>query len=131
MKDIFSDAQTHLTEVFKYVELSDDIRKRLAHPKLSITVSIPLRMDDGSLRVFTGYRVQFDDTRGPTKGGVRFHPDVSLDEISTLSFWMTIKCAVAGLPFGGAKGGISVNAKELSSLELEGYRVGIFVPLPT
>lgn len=119
MSDIFSDAQTHLTEVLKYVELADDIRERLAHPKFSITVSIPLRMDDGSLRVFTGYRVQFDDTRGPTKGGVRFHPDVSLDEVTTLSFWMTIKCAVAGLPFGGAKGGISVNAKELSNLELE------------
>lgn len=119
MNAIFNDAQTRLTEVFKQVELSDDIRERLAHPKFSIIVSIPLRLDDGSLRVLTGYRVQFDDTRGPTKGGVRFHPDVSLDEVTTLSFWMTIKCAVAGLPFGGAKGGVSVNPKELSHLELE------------
>lgn len=76
-------------------------------------------MDDGALRVFTGYRVQFDDTRGPTKGGIRFHPDVNLDEITSLSFWMTIKCAVVGLPFGGAKGGIKVTPKELSLLELE------------
>ncbi|GMR00506.1 MAG: glutamate dehydrogenase [Zetaproteobacteria bacterium] len=116
---LFSDAQTRLTEVFKHVELSDDIRERLAHPKLSLSVSIPVRMDDGSLRVFNGHRVQFDDTRGPTKGGIRFHPDVNLDEVTSLSFWMTIKCAIAGLPFGGAKGGVAVNPKELSNLELE------------
>lgn len=119
MNTLFSDAQTRLTDVFEHITLSDDIRERLAHPKLSLTVSIPVRMDDGGLRVFTGYRVQFDDTRGPTKGGVRYHPDVSLDEVTSLSFWMTIKCAVAGLPFGGAKGGIIVNPKELSNLELE------------
>lgn len=119
MNTIFSDAQTRLTSVFQHITLSDDIRERLASPKLSLTVSIPVRMDDGSLRVFTGYRVQFDDTRGPTKGGIRFHPDVSLDEVTSLSFWMTIKCAVAGLPFGGAKGGVIVNPKELSNLELE------------
>lgn len=119
MNALFSDAQTRLTDVFEHVTLSDDIQERLAHPKLSLSVSIPVRMDDGSLRVFTGYRVQFDDTRGPTKGGIRFHPDVSLDEVTSLSFWMTIKCAVAGLPFGGAKGGIIVNPKELSNLELE------------
>lgn len=115
----FSDAQTRLTEVFRHIELSDDIRERLESPKLALSVSIPIRMDDGSLRVFKGYRVQFDDTRGPTKGGIRFHPDVNLDEVTSLSFWMTIKCAVAGLPFGGAKGGIIVDAKALSNLELE------------
>ncbi len=119
MNTIFSDAQTRLTDIFEHVQLSDDIRERLASPKLSLSVSIPIRMDDGGLRVFTGYRVQFDDTRGPTKGGVRFHPAVSLDEVTSLSFWMTIKCAVAGLPFGGAKGGVIVNPKELSNLELE------------
>lgn len=119
MNSIFSDAQTRLTSVFQHVTLSDDIRERLASPKLSLTVSIPVRMDDGSLRVFTGYRVQFDDTRGPTKGGIRFHPEVSLDEVTSLSFWMTIKCAVAGLPFGGAKGGVTVNPRALSKLELE------------
>lgn len=119
MSALFNDAQIRLTDVFQHITLSDDIRERLANPKLSLSVSIPVRMDDGSLRVFTGYRVQFDDTRGPTKGGVRFHPEVSLDEVTTLSFWMTIKCAVAGLPFGGAKGGVCVNPKELSNLELE------------
>jgi len=115
----FNDAQTRLTDVFRLIELSDDIRERLESPKLALSVSIPVRMDDGSLKVFKGYRVQFDDTRGPTKGGIRFHPDVNLDEITSLSFWMTIKCAVVSLPFGGAKGGIIVDAKTLSQLELE------------
>jgi glutamate dehydrogenase (NADP+) len=76
-------------------------------------------MDDGSLRVFTGYRVRHDDTRGPTKGGIRYHPDVDLAEVKALAFWMTFKCAVVGLPCGGGKGGVVVNAKELSRLELE------------
>lgn len=119
MNALFDDAQSRLTEVLELIELSDDVLERLRHPKLALTVSIPVRMDDGSLRVFTGYRVQFDDTRGPTKGGIRFHPDVTLDEVTSLSFWMTIKCAVAGLPFGGAKGGVIVNPKKLSYLELE------------
>ena len=119
MSTIFDDAQTRLTDVFEHIELSDDIRERLAQPKLALSVSIAVRMDDGRLRVFKGYRVQFDDTRGPTKGGVRFHPAVNMDEVTSLSFWMTIKCAVMGLPFGGAKGGIIVDPKELSRLELE------------
>jgi len=119
MNALFSDAQTRLTDVFEHITLADEIRERLTHPKLSLEISIPVRMDNGSLRVFTGYRIQFDDTRGPTKGGVRFHPNVTRDEVTSLSFWMTIKCAVAGLPFGGAKGGIIVNPKELSNLELE------------
>jgi glutamate dehydrogenase (NADP+) len=76
-------------------------------------------MDDGSLKIFTGYRVRHDDTRGPTKGGIRFHPDVHLSEVTALAFWMTFKCAVMGLPYGGGKGGVIVNAKELSRLELE------------
>ncbi|MHC4144880.1 MAG: Glu/Leu/Phe/Val family dehydrogenase, partial [Planctomycetota bacterium] len=79
----------------------------------------PLRMDDGSLQVFTGYRVRHEDTRGPTKGGIRYHPNVSLAEVKALAFWMTFKCAVVGIPFGGAKGGITANPKELSRLELE------------
>ncbi|MEJ2333290.1 MAG: Glu/Leu/Phe/Val dehydrogenase [Desulfobulbaceae bacterium] len=119
MKSIFEDAQTRLNEVFFHVELTDEVREKLQHPKLSVSVSIPIRMDDGSLKVFTGYRVHFDDTRGPTKGGIRFHPGVSLDEMRSLSFWMTMKCAIMDLPFGGAKGGIIVNPKNLSNLELE------------
>lgn len=119
LNSIFNDAQSRLTEVFNLIELSDDVRERLEHPKLALSVSIPVRMDDGSLRMFKGYRVQFDDTRGPTKGGIRYHPNINLDEVTSLSFWMTIKCAVAGLPFGGAKGGVIVDPKALSRLELE------------
>lgn len=119
MTDLFDDAQSRLTEVMKYITLSDDVVSRMKFPKRTLIVSIPVRMDDGSLRVFKGYRVQFDDTRGPTKGGIRYHPSVNLDEVTSLSFWMTIKCAVVGLPFGGAKGGIEVDPKELSLLELE------------
>ncbi|GAB4345293.1 MAG: glutamate dehydrogenase [Desulfobulbaceae bacterium] len=119
MHSIFADAQTRLTEVLAHIDLTDDVREKLRHPKLTVAVSIPIRMDDGSLKVFTGYRVHFDDTRGPTKGGIRYHPDVTLDEMISLSFWMTIKCAVMDLPFGGGKGGIIVNPKELSRLELE------------
>ncbi|MHB1240340.1 MAG: Glu/Leu/Phe/Val family dehydrogenase [Gammaproteobacteria bacterium] len=119
MSKTFDDALVRLEEVFRHTPLVDDVRERLSHPKLSLMVSIPVRMDDGSLRVFTGFRVQYDDTRGPTKGGIRYHPDVNLDEVTSLSFWMTIKCAVVGLPFGGAKGGVRVNPKELSPMELE------------
>lgn len=119
MTTLFADAQTRLTEVFKHIELTDDVQEKLKHPKLAVSFSIPIRMDDGSLKVFKGYRVQFDDTRGPTKGGIRYHPNVSMDEMTSLSFWMTIKCAIMDLPFGGGKGGIIVNPKELSRLELE------------
>lgn len=119
MSSTFNDAQKHLTKILTQLDVADDIQERLCHPKRTVLVSIPVRMDDGSLRVFQGYRVQFDDTRGPTKGGIRFHPDVDLDEVTSLSFWMTIKCAVVGLPYGGAKGGVSVNPKELTRLELE------------
>ncbi len=76
-------------------------------------------MDDGSQKVFQGYRIRHDDSRGPTKGGLRFHPDVNLEEVKALAFWMTCKCALMGIPFGGAKGGVAVNPHELSRMELE------------
>ena len=91
----------------------------LTIPKRSFTFSFPVIMDDGSTRIFTGYRIQFNDARGPAKGGIRFHPEVDLEEIKTLAFLMTLKCAVTGLPFGGAKGGIVVDPKKLSKGELE------------
>lgn len=119
MKKLFDDAKSRLQKVLPLIKLPEDIVERLAQPKLNLTVNIPVRMDDGSLQVFTGYRVQFDDTRGPTKGGIRFHPDVCIDEVTSLAFWMTIKCAVVGIPFGGAKGGVAVDAKLLSKLEIE------------
>ena len=100
-------------------EVSEDTLERLRLPQSVLKVSVPLRMDDGSLRTFPGYRVRYDATRGPTKGGIRFHPRVNVDEVQSLAFWMTFKCACLDLPFGGAKGGITVDAKELSLAEKE------------
>jgi glutamate dehydrogenase (NADP+) len=105
---LLSDANRRLERALKYAKISEDASERLKYPKASLTVSIPVRMDDGSLRVFQGYRVRYDDTRGPTKGGIRFHPKVTLDEVQSLAFWMTFKCAALNLPLGGAKGGITV-----------------------
>ncbi len=116
---LLTDASRRLERAAQYAPISDDATERLKSPKASLKVAIPVRMDNGSLRVFEGYRVRYDDTRGPTKGGIRFHPNVSLDEVQSLAFWMTFKCAAVGLPFGGAKGGITLNPKELSRLELE------------
>jgi glutamate dehydrogenase (NADP+) len=118
-KTLFDDASKRLEKALKYMTISEDATVRLKYPKASLTVSIPVRMDDGSLQIFQGYRVRYDDTRGPGKGGVRYHPSVSLDEVQSLAFWMTFKCALLKLPFGGAKGGITVNPKELSKQELE------------
>jgi glutamate dehydrogenase (NADP+) len=116
---LFADASQRLEKALQYVDLPEDALTHLRHPKSSLAVSIPVRMDDGSLRVFQGYRVRYDDTRGPTKGGVRYHPNVSQDEVQSLAFWMTFKCAVLNLPFGGAKGGITLDPKSLSKMELE------------
>ncbi len=118
-QSLFSDASQRLDEALKYASISEDAIERLKLPKSSLKVSIPVRMDSGELRIFPGYRVRYDDTRGPTKGGIRYHQDVSSDEVQSLAFWMTFKCAVANLPFGGGKGGITVNPKELSPFELE------------
>jgi glutamate dehydrogenase/leucine dehydrogenase len=91
----------------------------LAHPKRSLIVSITVKMDDGCIRVFKGCRVQHWDARGPFKGGIRYHPNVTLDEVTALAMWMTWKCAVIDIPYGGAKGGVCCNAKEMSKSELE------------
>ncbi len=100
-------------------EVAYEEMRVLEEPQKIIQVSLPVRMDDGSLRVFQGIRVQHSNVRGPYKGGVRFHPEVDLDEVKSLAFWMTIKCAVVDIPYGGGKGGIIVNPKELSERELE------------
>ncbi|MBF2001422.1 MAG: Glu/Leu/Phe/Val dehydrogenase [Synechococcales cyanobacterium M58_A2018_015] len=116
---LLADANQRLEKALRYVTIHEDAVERLTYPKASLTVSIPVRMDNGSLRVFQGYRVRYDDSRGPTKGGIRFHPNVTLDEVQSLAFWMTFKCAALNIPFGGAKGGITLNPKELSKFELE------------
>lgn len=116
---IFEDALARLDQAAKYANIEPEAVERLKHPKAALEVSIPVRMDDGSLEVYKGYRVKHDDTRGPTKGGIRFHPNVSLGEVKALAFWMTFKCALVGVPFGGGKGGVIVDPKKLSRLELE------------
>ncbi|MFZ9736987.1 MAG: Glu/Leu/Phe/Val family dehydrogenase [Prochlorotrichaceae cyanobacterium] len=119
MSALLSDASQRLDRALRHLDLSEDAILHLRSPKASLSVSIPVRMDDGTLQVFPGYRVRYDDTRGPTKGGVRFHPQVNLDEVQSLAFWMTFKCAALNLPYGGGKGGITVNPKLLSPMELE------------
>jgi glutamate dehydrogenase (NAD(P)+) len=105
--------------VADFLEIPASSRDRLKLPKRSISVAMPVRRDDGSTTVFMGYRVQHHLTLGPTKGGVRFHPDVTLGEVAALAMWMSWKCALTGLPYGGAKGGVTCNPHELSVGELE------------
>ena len=108
-----------LEEALKHTTISDDTVERLKYPKASLKVSIPVRMDNGDLKNFRGYRVIYNNTRGPAKGGIRYHPSVSIDEVELLAYLMTFKCAVLNLPFGGGKGGITVDPKSLSKFELE------------
>src|SRR5687768_11843886 len=99
--------------------LPDAFLTRLRNPKREVRAAIPVLMDDGSLRTFDGYRVQHDDSRGPFKGGIRFHPGVEIEEVRALALWMTIKCAILDVPMGGGKGGVTVDPKTLSKAELE------------
>jgi glutamate dehydrogenase (NAD(P)+) len=101
------------------MELDQNLRERLKLPQRSLIVSLPVKMDDGRVEVYTGYRVQHDSSRGPTKGGIRYHPDVNLGEVAALAMWMTWKCALADLPYGGAKGGIAIAPKRFSRTELQ------------
>jgi glutamate dehydrogenase (NADP+) len=118
-ESLFEQASKRLADAIAHVDISEEAIECLKFPKASLQVSIPVRMDDGSLQVFQGYRVRYNDLRGPTKGGIRFHPDVNMDEVKSLAFWMTFKCAAVSLPFGGAKGGVAVDPKQLSKFELE------------
>ncbi|TET65825.1 Glu/Leu/Phe/Val dehydrogenase, partial [Candidatus Bathyarchaeota archaeon] len=101
------------------LNLDPSIHEMLKRPKRSLIVSITTKMDNGEASVFTGCRVQHNGARGPFKGGIRYHPDVTLDEVTALAMWMTWKCAVADIPYGGAKGGVCCNPKEMSNSELE------------
>jgi glutamate dehydrogenase (NAD(P)+) len=112
-------AKRQFTIAADHLGLDTGIRKVLLAPKRELTVNFPVQMDDGSVEVFTGYRVQHNLARGPAKGGIRYHPQVSLDEIRALAMWMTWKCATVNIPYGGAKGGVIVDPKKLSAYELE------------
>ena len=105
--------------VAPYLDVDEGILEKLRYPRRELTVHCPVKMDDGSLKVFKGYRVTHNDTRGPAKGGLRYHPGVDLDEVKALAMWMTWKAAVVNIPYGGAKGGVKCNPPEMSQTELE------------
>jgi glutamate dehydrogenase (NAD(P)+) len=115
----YETAQSQLRSVAMMLNLDEGVTEVLASPKRELTVRFPVRMDDGSTRVFTGYRVQHNEARGPVKGGLRYSPLVNLDEVRALAMWMTWKCAVVNLPYGGGKGGVTVDPRTLSAGELE------------
>lgn len=117
--DPLENMRAQLSSVRPFVGAEDSIFAQLQNPRRFLEVSIPVKMDDGSVRVFIGYRSQFNDARGPFKGGVRFHPNVNASEVKALSAWMTWKTAVVNIPLGGGKGGVIVNPKELSEGERE------------
>lgn len=117
--NIFEMAQIPLNKAIETMKLDAGAAAIIAVPERTLEVSIPVKMDDGTTKVFTGYRSQHSTILGPAKGGVRYHQNVSMDEVKTLAFWMTCKCAVAGLPYGGGKGGIIVDPAKLSKAELE------------
>ena len=112
-------ARKQLDNVAKVIDLDPNLHERLRYPQRELTVAVPVRMDNGSTKAFIGYRVQHSLIRGPGKGGIRFHPGVTLDEVRALAMWMTWKCAVVNLPYGGAKGGVICNPKKLSPREIE------------
>ena len=120
----FDNAKKQLGKVASILKLNDTELELLGTPKRIIQFSFPVKLDSGRIKLFQGYRVQHNDARGPFKGGIRYHPQVDLDEVKALAFWMTMKCAVAGIPYGGGKGGIIVDPKKLSKDELENLSRG-------
>jgi glutamate dehydrogenase (NAD(P)+) len=112
-------ALSQLDEAARSMDLDSGVHEVLRNPKRVLTVAVPTRMDDNSVRVFTGYRVHHNTSRGPSKGGIRYHPDVSMDEVKALAMWMTWKCAIVGIPYGGAKGGVVIDPRSVSTRELE------------
>jgi glutamate dehydrogenase/leucine dehydrogenase len=115
----FAIAQQQFDRAAGELALDASMREVLRQPKRALIVSVPIKMDDGTVRVFEGYRVQHNIARGPAKGGIRFHPNVTLDEVKALASWMTWKCAVVNIPYGGGKGGVVCNPKQMSEPELE------------
>lgn len=118
-KSVFQNALQQFDDAAQHLNLSSDQIAMIQQPRRVIEVKLPIRMDDGNIKVFKGYRVQHNIARGPAKGGVRFHPQVDLDEVKALSFWMTFKCAVVGIPMGGGKGGVICDPSEMSQSEME------------
>ncbi|HLT63651.1 MAG TPA: Glu/Leu/Phe/Val dehydrogenase [Pseudohongiella sp.] len=119
MSDMLEGALSQLEKAARHIPVPEEVLDSLRYPREVLSARLTIRMDNGSRRSFQAWRCRYDDTRGPTKGGIRFHPDASMEEVITLAFWMTFKCAVAGLPYGGGKGAVRVNPAELSKQELE------------
>src|SRR3989339_1084901 len=116
---VFANALKQLKQAASYAKIPSAIIEQLKKPERILQFSFPVTMDNSEVRVFEGYRVQYSSARGPYKGGLRYHPQTNLDEVKALAFWMAVKCAVVGIPLGGAKGGITVDPKKLSEAELE------------
>src|SRR5690606_29213251 len=112
-------ALTRLDEAASHLQIDHDVIEKLKYPRETTKASLLIRMDDGSRKSFLAWRCRYDDTRGPTKGGIRFHPESTVEEVETLAFWMTFKCAVMNLPYGGGKGAVRVDPRTLSKSELE------------
>ncbi len=117
--NLFEVAQRQIDQCAQILKLDSNIHGMLLVPMRELHISLPIRMDDGSIKIFRGFRVQYNDARGPTKGGIRFHPDETIDTVRALAAWMTWKCALLDLPLGGAKGGVICNPKQMSRGELE------------
>ncbi len=116
---LFESCSKQLLSAIEKLEIDENVKEQLKHPKRIVQVTIPITMDDGRVKTFLGYRVQYNTSRGPTKGGIRYHPEVTMDEVKALAAWMTWKCAIVDIPYGGAKGGVVCNPKEMSKRELE------------
>ncbi|MEM9963936.1 MAG: Glu/Leu/Phe/Val dehydrogenase [Asticcacaulis sp.] len=117
--NLFDRALERLDEAARFLNVDADVIEKLKYPQETTKARLVVRMDDGSRRSFLAWRCRYDDTRGPTKGGIRYHPDASAEEAETLAFWMTFKCAVMNLPYGGGKGAVKVDPRKLSKAELE------------
>lgn len=115
----YENLQTRLSKIAKQMKLDPEVHEILSHPTRMLKVHFPVKMDNGKTKLFTGYRCQYNDVLGPTKGGIRYHPAVDSNEVKALAGWMTFKCAVLGLPYGGGKGGVKCNPKQMSKKEIE------------
>ncbi len=124
MNSPFVNAMAQLDKVAKIKSFAPEFLERMKVPDRDVRISIPTKMDDGSTKIFEGYRVEWNNALGPYKGGIRYHPDTEVNEVKALAFWMTLKCAVANIPMGGGKGGITVDPKVLSKTELENLSRG-------
>ncbi len=124
MNNPFQNALSQLARANAVRPFNSEFMARLSNPNREVHISIPVKMDDGTLKIFEGYRVQYNNARGPYKGGIRFHQDTEINEVKALAFWMALKCAVANIPMGGGKGGITVDPKQLTKTELENLSRG-------